>query len=182
MRRLSMRRLAAVGQLEAIGSLAAIAGEHPDWAFAGIRTDGRSEPLRHRVLGHPLLHPGSCVRNDVTVGPPGTVLLVTGSNMSGKSTLLRALATNVLLAQAGGPVCARSLVLPPLEVATVMRVTDSLEAGVSLFMAELLGMRAVVDAADRLSADSQPLLFFLLDEVLLQGQTTPSVKWRRRPC
>jgi ABC-type multidrug transport system fused ATPase/permease subunit len=158
--------LAAVGQLEAIASLASVAAEHPDWAFARIRTDG-DRTLQAQGLGHPLLHPDSCVRNDVTVGPRGTVLLVTGSNMSGKSTLLRALGTNVLLAQAGAPVCARSLVLPPLEVATVMRVTDSLEAGVSLFMAELLGMRRVVDAADRASADSKPVLFFLLDEILL---------------
>ena len=158
--------LAAVGQLEALASLASVAAEHPDWAFAQIRTDG-DRTLQAQGLGHPLLHPDSCVRNDVTVGPPGTVLLVTGSNMSGKSTLLRALGTNVLLAQAGAPVCARSLVLPPLEVATVMRVTDSLEAGVSLFMAELLGMRRVVDAADRASADSKPVLLFLLDEILL---------------
>ncbi len=81
--------LAAVGQLEALASLASVAAEHPDWAFAQIRTDG-DRTLQAEGLGHPLLHPDSCVRNDVMVGPPGSVLLVTGSNMSGKSTLLRA--------------------------------------------------------------------------------------------
>jgi ABC-type multidrug transport system fused ATPase/permease subunit len=158
--------LEAVGEIEAISSLASIADEHPDWAFAEIRSDG-ARILKAEGLGHPLLPPNSCVRNDVTVGPSGTVLLVTGSNMSGKSTLLRALGTNVVLAQTGAPVCVRSLLLPPLCVATVMRVTDSLEAGISLFMAELLGIRRVVDAADRLESDRERVLLFLLDEILL---------------
>jgi ABC-type multidrug transport system fused ATPase/permease subunit len=158
--------LGAVGQLEAISSLAAVAYEHPDWTFAQIRTDG-DRMIEAAGIGHPLLSPDSCVRNDVTVGPPGSVLLVTGSNMSGKSTLLRALGTNVVLAQAGAPVCARSLLMPPVHIATVMRVTDSLEAGISLFMAELLGIRRVVDAADQLDSDREHVLLFLLDEILL---------------
>jgi DNA mismatch repair ATPase MutS len=158
--------LEAVGQIEAISSLASVADEHPDWTFARIRTDG-ARIIEAEGIGHPLLRPDSCVRNDVTVGPTGTVLLVTGSNMSGKSTLLRALGTNVVLAQAGAPVCARSLLMPPVRIATVMRVTDSLEAGISLFMAELLGIRRVVDAADQLDSDRERVLLFLLDEILL---------------
>jgi MutS domain V len=158
--------LEAVGDLEALASFAAVAYEHPDWTFARMRTDGERR-IEAEGLGHPLLALEACVRNDVTLGPPGTVLLVTGSNMSGKSTLLRALGTNVVLAQAGAPVCARSLVLPPLCVATVMRVTDSLEAGISLFMAELLAIRRVVDAADRLDGDPRHTLLYLLDEILL---------------
>jgi ABC-type multidrug transport system fused ATPase/permease subunit len=158
--------LEAVGDLEALASFAALADEHPDWTFATMLTDGQ-RCIEAEALGHPLLPPVSCVRNDVTLGPPGTVLLVTGSNMSGKSTLLRALGTNVILAQAGAPVCARSLVLPSVRVATVMRVTDSLEAGISLFMAELLGIRRVVDAADRLDGDREHVLLYLLDEILL---------------
>jgi ABC-type multidrug transport system fused ATPase/permease subunit len=156
----------AVGDLEALASFAALADEHPDWTFATVRSDGVRR-IEAEGIGHPLLPPVSCVRNDVTLGPPGTVLLVTGSNMSGKSTLLRALGTNVILAQAGAPVCARSLVLPSVRVATVMRVTDSLEAGISLFMAELLGIRRVVDAADRLDGDGEHVLLYLLDEILL---------------
>lgn len=158
--------LEAVGDLEALASFAAVADEHPDWTFATMRTDGERR-LEAEALGHPLLPPEACVRNDVTVGPPGTVLLVTGSNMSGKSTLLRALGTNVVLAQAGAPVCARSLLLPPVRVATVMRVTDSLEAGISLFMAELLGIRRVVDAADQIDGNREHVLLYLLDEILL---------------
>jgi MutS domain V len=158
--------LQAVGQLEAISSLASLADMHPSWTFAQIRSDGE-RVLEAQAIGHPLLPPEQCVPNDVSIGPPGTVLVVTGSNMSGKSTLLRAVGTNVVLAQAGGPVCARSFLMPRLQVATVMRVTDSLEAGISLFMAELLGIRRVVDVADRLDSNRDPLLLFLLDEILL---------------
>jgi DNA mismatch repair ATPase MutS len=105
------------------------------------------------------------VANDVTLGPPGTFLLVTGSNMSGKSTLLRSLGVNVVLAQAGGPVCATSLSLPPLALATSILVEDSLEDGVSFFMAELLRIRKVVDAASRAEGEGRTLLY-LLDEIL----------------
>jgi DNA mismatch repair ATPase MutS len=107
------------------------------------------------------LPPPTCVRNDVTVGPPGSVLVVTGSNMSGKSTLLRAIGLNAVLARAGAPVCARSLSLPPLTVATCMRVEDSLADGTSLFMAELERLKRVVEAA----AGEEPALI-LLDEIL----------------
>ena len=83
--------------------------------------------------------------------------------MSGKSTLLRAVGVNAVLAQAGGPVCAAELTLPPLEIRSSMRVEDSLERGVSLFMAELQQLKRVVDAADR---DDDRILLYLLDEVL----------------
>jgi len=157
--------LRATGQLEAVSSLASLADEHPDWTFAQIRTDG-VRILEAKGLGHPLIPPERCVRNDVSCGPPGSLLVVTGSNMSGKSTLLRAIGTNVVLAQAGAPVCARALLMPAVRIATVMRVTDSLEAGISLFMAELLRIRRVVDAADRLDSDPENVLLFLLDEIL----------------
>jgi DNA mismatch repair ATPase MutS len=105
------------------------------------------------------------VDNDVRVGPEGTFLLVTGSNMSGKSTLLRAIGVNIVLAGAGGPVCARWLRLPPVELWTSMRVQDSLEEGVSYFMAELKRLKQVVDAGRRL-AGGEMRLFYLLDEIL----------------
>ena len=103
-------------------------------------------------MGHPLLSEQVRVANDVEVGPAGTVLLVTGSNMSGKSTLLRAMGVNALLAEAGGPVCARSLQLPPLAVTTSMRIQDSLEDGVSFFMAELKRLKSIVDQATSCAA------------------------------
>jgi DNA mismatch repair ATPase MutS len=92
------------------------------------------------------------------------VLLVTGSNMSGKSTLLRAIGLNVVLAQAGAPVCAASLTMPLVELRTSIRLADSLERGVSLFMAELERLKEVVDAARRGTRDR--LLLYLLDEIL----------------
>jgi DNA mismatch repair ATPase MutS len=106
------------------------------------------------------------VGSDFSVGPPGTFLLVTGSNMSGKSTLLRALGVNITLAQAGGPVCADALSLPPITLATTIRVQDSLEQGVSYFMAELQRLKEVVTIATQTSAAGERLPFFLLDEIL----------------
>jgi hypothetical protein len=117
-------------------------------------------------LGHPLLPPEVCVGNDVAVGPPGRFLLVTGSNMSGKSTLLRAIGVNVTLAQAGGPVCAQALDLVPVALATSMRVQDSLEQGVSYFMAELQRLKDVVSAAERACEQGERIPLFLLDEIL----------------
>jgi DNA mismatch repair ATPase MutS len=117
-------------------------------------------------LGHPLLPPGGRVGNDVTVGPPGSFLLVTGSNMSGKSTLLRAIGLNIVLAQAGGPVCAAALRMPPIALATSMRISDSLEYGVSYFLAELRRLKDVVDDAQAARSAGARLPFFLLDEIL----------------
>jgi len=95
---------------------------------------------------------------------PGTVLLITGSNMSGKSTLLRAIGLNALLAQSGAPACAAALSLPYCDVQTSIRITDSLERGVSYFMAALARLKSVVDAAEREPGDR--VLLYLLDEIL----------------
>ena len=138
--------------------------DHPDWTFPTLADPGSAAPvLAARGLGHPLL-PGA-VGNDVAVGPPGTFLLVTGSNMSGKSTLLRAIGANVVLAQAGGPVAAQEMSLPPLALATSILVEDSLADGVSFYMAELLSVRKVVRAAGRAHGEGRTLLY-LLDEIL----------------
>lgn len=154
--------LTALGEAEALSALAALAHDHPDWTFPTWRTDEEAR-VEATGLGHPLLAPGECVRNDVQVGPPGSFLLVTGSNMSGKSTLLRALGANVVLAGAGGPVCAASLTLVPVRVWTSMRIEDNLAEGVSLFMAELLRVRDIVEAA---GVPGVPPVFYLLDEIL----------------
>jgi hypothetical protein len=158
--------LEALGTWEALSALAAVAHDHPDWAYP---TPAGEPALRATALGHPLLRPDTCVRNDVTVGPPGTFLLVTGSNMSGKSTLLRALGANAVLAGAGAPVCAAALSLPRVRVRTSMRVDDSLAEGVSLFMAELLRIRGIVKDAD--APDAEGRVLYLLDE-LLHGTNT----------
>jgi len=154
----------ALGEFEALAGLAALAHAHPDWRFPTL-TPEEPAHLVARQLAHPLLRPAVAVANDVSIGPPGSFLLVTGSNMSGKSTLLRAIGLNVALAQAGGPVCAGELRLPPLQLATSMRVSDSLELGVSYFMAELQRLKDIVDAADQ-ARDGPRTLLFLLDEIL----------------
>jgi hypothetical protein len=152
----------ALGEWEALSALATLAWDHPDWAYPTLDDEGAAPELRAAALGHPLLEPAACVRNDVSVGPPGTFLFVTGSNMSGKSTLLRAIGANAVLAAAGAPVCAQELLMPPVRVHTSMRVEDSLTEGVSLFMAELLRIKEVVDAA---GSPGRPVLY-LLDEIL----------------
>jgi DNA mismatch repair ATPase MutS len=144
--------------------VATLAHDQPDWAFPTFHDDPK-QPLRAAALGHPLLRPASCVRNDVSVGPPGTFLFVTGSNMSGKSTLLRAIGANAVLAAAGAPVCASELALPPVLVRTSMRIEDSLSEGISLFMAELLRIKAVVEAASSAQGSGRTVLY-LLDEIL----------------
>lgn len=149
-----------VARMDALCALAGPAHDEPGWSFPEM-VDG--ERIEAKGLAHPLLGPDERVANDVEVGPPGTFLMVTGSNMSGKSTLLRAIGVNAILAEAGGPVCADSLRLPALDLRTSMRVEDSLERGISLFMAELQQLKRVVDAAD---AMEDRILLYLLDEVL----------------
>ncbi|RMH17905.1 MAG: DNA mismatch repair protein MutS [Gemmatimonadetes bacterium] len=163
------RWLDTLGEVDALAALAGLAHAHPDWAFP--RFDEAADRLSAEAIGHPLLPDDRCVRNDVHVGPAGRFLLVTGSNMSGKSTLLRAIGANVVLAGAGGPVCARELSLPPVDLHTSMRVRDSLAEGVSYFMAELQRLKRIVDAARLAQRGGGPTVLYLLDEIL-QGTNT----------
>jgi DNA mismatch repair ATPase MutS len=101
------------------------------------------------------------IDNDVQLPGPGSALIVTGSNMAGKSTLLRALGLNTALALAGGPVCAAGFKLPVVRLRASMRIDDSLQRGASYFHAELQKLRSVVD-----DAASEPPVLFLLDELL----------------
>ncbi len=160
-----------LAELEALAGLATLSFDNPDWAFPTI-ADAPAYRLEARGMGHPLLPPATCVRNDVSIGPPGTFLLVTGSNMSGKSTLLRAIGVNVTLAQAGGPVCASALSLPPIALATSMRAQDSLAAGVSYFMAELQRLKQVVDELREVAQIGERIPLFLLDEILSGTNTS----------
>jgi len=158
------RWLTVLGELEALAALAGLAFDHPEWVFPAVDSNSAAA-LEAESLGHPLLADDVRVGNDVTVGPPGSFLLVTGSNMSGKSTLIRALGINIVLARAGGPVCASRLSMPPLRLATSILVEDSLQDGLSFFMAELLRIKGIVDAAREENLDRGRLLF-LLDEIL----------------
>ena len=125
--------------------------------------------LEAEAIGHPLIERSRVVRNDVRIGgaaPAGPrVLVVSGSNMSGKSTLLRTLGVNAVLAQAGAPVRARRLRMSPLAVGASIRVTDSLQGGVSRFYAEILRLRQILDATARPGPKGAPVLF-LIDEFL----------------
>ncbi len=165
--------MTALGRTDALSALAGLAHAHPDWAFPEITEEQRdgAPRLEAKALGHPLLPPETAVRNDVGLGPPGSLLLVTGSNMSGKSTLLRAIGANVVLAGAGGPVCAEVMTLPIADLRTSMRIRDSLEEGISYFMAELGGLKAVCDAASAASEMNERPVLYLLDEIL-QGTNT----------
>jgi hypothetical protein len=161
----------AVGDLDALSALARVRADNPAWALPEV-VDARIDEvkqIRASNLGHPLIPDDRRVGNDVEVGPPGTVLLITGSNMSGKSTLLRAIGLNAVLAQAGGPVCAAALRVPDVDIETSIRVQDSLEHGLSYFMAALARLKGVLDRARR--RDDGRIVLYLLDEIL-QGTNT----------
>jgi hypothetical protein len=153
--------LDALGEIEALASLGAFAFEHPDFAWP----EPTAQPMLDAgSVGHPLIADDRRVGNDIRLPSAGRALVVTGSNMSGKSTLLRAIGVNAVLAFAGAPVCARTMRIGPARVATSMRVDDSLEQGVSHFYAELRRLKQVIDLA-REPGRVQPV-FFLFDEIL----------------
>jgi DNA mismatch repair ATPase MutS len=152
--------LSVVGEIETLVSIATYAYEHPQDPFPEFAPADVRPFFHGEALGHPLLPAAKCVRNDATLGGNSQVLLVSGSNMSGKSTYLRVVGINAVLAMMGAPVRARRLQLSRVSVGASMRVSDSLQKGISHFYAEIKRLRQVVDLSV-----SQPSLF-LLDEVL----------------
>jgi hypothetical protein len=151
--------LEALGALEAISSLAAYHFECPDDPFPQL-VEGPPR-FEAETMGHPLFHTANFVRNHVALNSDTRLLLVSGSNMSGKSTLLRCIGANAVLAQAGGPVRCARLVMTPLAVGATLRVVDSLQEGASRFYAEIQRLKLLQDMAK----GETPLLF-LLDEIL----------------
>ena len=154
--------VSAAGEFEALVSIAGYSYEHPEDPFPDFVDAGRAS-FSASELGHPLIPAAKCVRNSVSIDGDTRVLLVSGSNMSGKSTLLRTVGINTVLAMAGAPVRARHLQLTPLQVGASIRVNDSLQEGSSRFYAEITRLRAIYTLLEH----DLPLLF-LLDE-LLQG-------------
>lgn len=150
-----------VGEVEALLSLAGYSFEHPADPFPEFTSGPASFDAEQ--LGHPLIPSATCVRNDVSVTGETRLLLISGSNMSGKSTLMRAIGVNVILAMAGGPVRATRFRLTQLQLGASIRINDSLREGSSRFYAEITRLRQIFD----LAGSDLPLLF-LLDE-LLQG-------------
>jgi len=153
------RWLRVLGEFEALSSLSAYACEHPDDPFPDILDAGAC--LEAEGITHPLLPAAQAVRNDLALGNGARLFIVSGSNMSGKSTLLRTIGTNAVLALAGAPVRARRMRLSPLQIGASIRTQDSLLAGVSRFYAEIKRLRQIVDLSHQ-----TPTLLFLLDEIL----------------
>ena len=153
------RWLETLGELEALSDLAGYAFEHPDDPFPEVCDGG---PLFDaEQLGHPLIDEGRCVRNDLCLDASHALVVVSGSNMSGKSTFLRSVGTALVMALAGAPVRAARLRVSPLALGAVLQVVDSLRDGASRFWAELQALRRVVDRCT-----GQFPLLFLLDEIL----------------
>jgi DNA mismatch repair ATPase MutS len=148
-----------VGEFEALSSLATYHFERPADPFPVI--DGAGGAVFEGTgLGHPLLPASRMVRNDVRLGGGAHLLIVSGSNMSGKSTLLRTVGVNAVLALAGAPVRAHALRLTPVIIGATLRIQDSLQEGRSRFYAEITRIRALADRAG-----GSPPLLFLLDEL-----------------
>ena len=151
--------LEAVAELDALLALATYSFEHPGDAFPAIVEDRTL--FVAEGLGHPLIPEDRLVRNDVRFGDELRLLIVSGSNMSGKSTFLRAVGVNTVLALAGAPVRARRLDVSPFTVAASIRIVDSLQEGISHFYAEILRLRQIMELAE-----GEGTLLFLLDEIL----------------
>ena len=157
--RLIPRWLEASGELDALSALSGYAYENPADTFPEIVED--RTVLEGVSLGHPLIARGECVRNSVHLHEGCPLWVVSGSNMSGKSTFLRVIGVNAVLACAGAPVRADSLRISPLDVGSTIRVMDSLQAGRSRFYAEISLIKSIVD-----KAKGEGRLLFLLDEIL----------------
>jgi hypothetical protein len=156
-----------LAEVEAASALATFAALHPSYCWpdpfvTDPQHNGEHARLSTKNIAHPLIPETHRVSNDLTLKTLGTVVLVTGSNMSGKSTFLRTLGINLCLAQAGAPVCAGLFEWTWVRLATCIRVDDSLEAGLSFFYAEVKRLKSLLDATtDRSSAP----VVFLIDEI-----------------
>ena len=153
--------LNALGEIEGLLSFSAYSYEHPADPFPEF-VEG-PPCLIATAIGHPLLAAAKCVRNDISLGGATKLAIISGSNMSGKSTLMRAAGINTVLAMAGAPVRAAKLQLTPLQIGASILINDSLQEGSSRFYAEITRLRGICTLAEQ-----QPPVLFLLDE-LLQG-------------
>ena len=148
-----------IAQFEVINSLAAAHFNKPGWCFPQFSEDYFM--LKAENLGHPLIPENKKVTSSFTIIGPAKISLVTGSNMAGKSTFLRSLGTNIILAQLGAPVSASSFLLSPVKIMSSMRIADNLAENTSTFYAELKKLKTIIEAVNR-----HERVFILLDEIL----------------
>ncbi|RAJ85788.1 MutS-like protein [Chitinophaga dinghuensis] len=151
--------LDVVAQMEVWNSLATFAYNHSSYSYP-VPQEGRLI-LEATALGHPLIPESECVKNDGSIGRKGDFLIITGSNMSGKSTFLRSVGSNLLLAMCGAPVCADAFVFTPMYIMTSMRIKDSIASHTSYFQAELLRLQHIIQGLKK-----GKKVFVLLDEIL----------------
>ena len=163
------RWLDALGRVDALSILAALRHDYPEWTFA--RIDPSARRFVATGLGHPLIPDSRRVSNDVDVGPAGTLLLITGSNMSGKSTLLRAIGVNAVLAQAGAPACATSLQMPSLR-----RVEQHQNSGLARAWSVLLHGRTGTVEGDRGRGRSADTVCCTCSTRCCRAPTAPSAR------
>ncbi|HEV7350985.1 MutS-related protein [Telluribacter sp.] len=154
--------LEALADIEAINSLAGFGFAHPDYTEPQVLSE-TTVRIEAGTLGHPLIPADKRISNDFTLVGTGQTMLITGSNMSGKSTFLRTVGLNLVLAQTGAVVCAQRFVCTPVQVFSSMRTQDSLEESTSSFYAELKRLRQLLQLAD---SPTQVPIFYLLDEIL----------------
>jgi hypothetical protein len=150
----------ALGELEAISTLANIHFNHPEWVFPSI-DEQQHGTLEAIALAHPLIPENKSVANDFSMHGTAQVALITGSNMAGKSTFLRSIAVNTILALTGAPVCAKKMRLSPMRIVSSMRVADNLQESTSTFYAELKKLQSIIAAVN-----NHEKVFVLLDEIL----------------
>lgn len=149
----------ALGNFEATASLATLAFNHPEWCYPIFKEQHFF--MEGKDVGHPLIQPDKRVNNPVKIDKAGELMLVTGSNMAGKSTYLRSVGINTILAMAGAPVCAAYFCLSPVQIISSMRIADNLEESTSTFYAELKKLKAIID-----KVNNNEKIFILLDEIL----------------
>ena len=151
--------LDALGKLEAISSLSTLQFNHPDWCIPTLQQAHFS--VAGTGVGHPLINAAKRINNCIDIDAAGKLMLITGSNMAGKSTYLRSIGTNVVLAMAGSVVCAGNFSLAPVQLITSMRIADNLEENTSTFYAELKKLKTIIE-----KVNNGEKIFILLDEIL----------------
>lgn len=158
--------LQVLARFDALCSLATYTYNHPNYIFPSLN-DSDSPVIRAREMGHPLINADRCVCNDISMESRPSFLVITGANMAGKSTYLRAIGVNFLLASAGAPVYAKEFIFSPCTLFTSLRTTDSLSDQESYFFAELKRLKTIVD---RLHTGEK--MFIILDEILKGTNST----------